>query len=61
MGKRAAQKLDRCVPVEGAVTVRALVLVGGLLSAFAAPVSAQQAACKVLCEPTLLVEPTITW
>ena len=27
----------------------------------AAPVSAQQAECRFLCEPTLLIEPTITW
>src|SRR5687767_14630649 len=27
----------------------------------AAPVSAQQAECRFLCEPTFLIEPTITW
>jgi len=27
----------------------------------AAPASAQQQACRFLCEPTFLVEPTITW
>lgn len=27
----------------------------------AAPVAAQTSACKFLCEPTLLIEPTVTW
>jgi len=33
----------------------------GVLLLPAAPVSAQQARCRFLCEPTLLVEPTITF
>ena len=32
-----------------------------MLLLMVAPVSAQQDRCRFLCEPTLLVEPTITW
>ncbi len=32
-----------------------------ILLLMVAPVSAQQDRCRFLCEPTLLVEPTITW
>ena len=32
-----------------------------ILLFIAVPVSAQQGRCRFLCEPTLLVEPTITW
>ncbi len=32
-----------------------------LLLSVAAPASAQQQTCRFLCEPTLLIEPTITW
>jgi hypothetical protein len=37
----------------------AVALAGVLLTAV--PVSAQQATCRLLCEPTLLIEPTITF
>jgi hypothetical protein len=62
MGKGAVEELDGCVAVEGAVNrIRAhgslAVLLLTLLAAAAAPASAQD--CKFLCEPTLLVEPTM--
>ena len=63
MGNGGAQELDRRVAVAHSLRGRTrrmrylvalLVVMGG-----AVPASAQE--CRFLCEPTLLVEPTMTW
>src|SRR5688572_26401364 len=42
------------MPMKYAIALASLVLT-------AAPVAAQTSPCKFLCEPTLLIEPTVTW
>jgi len=60
MGKGAVEELDGSLAVASAMSayVRRLVVVF-IFALTAIPASAQE--CRVLCEPTLLVEPTITF
>ncbi len=67
MGEGAFEELVRRLAVASSVigvcsgvVPRGMAILGVLLLT-AAPVSAQQARCRFLCEPTVLVEPTITF
>ena len=63
MGEATTQNVDGCITVEGTVSRTRLTMryfaVVMLLLGGAVPAVAQD--CDVLCEPTLLVEPTITF
>lgn len=58
MGEGTAEELDRRVAVESAVRLSALALLL-LIPGMAA--AQPQERCRFLCEPTLLIEPTITF